>query len=77
MECKCDAQWSGKDEAMYCAFGCPSCTCGMIEDECDIIHAMQPISFDEVMQRVEDDRKARQQQSMDEHMVKTSSAKKL
>lgn len=75
-DCKCDARFSGNDEAEYRARGCPSCVCGMIEDG-DVIHHMTPVKFEEVMQRVEDDRKQRQQQAMDEHMVKTSSAKKL
>ena len=26
-ECRCDARFSGVDEAEYAARGCPSCTC--------------------------------------------------
>lgn len=75
-DCNCPARFSGVDEAEYRAYGCPNCTCGMMEDG-DIVHPMKPVDVDEVFKRVEDDRKARQQQAMDEHMVKTSSAKKL
>ena len=30
-DCKCDAQYSGNDEAEYRARGCPSCICGIID----------------------------------------------
>ena len=72
VDCQCDAWWSGRDEAEYCARGCPSCSCGNME-ETEIIFrevpglATAPIKL----------HKDLIQQSMDEHMVKTSSAKKL
>lgn len=31
IDCLCDAQFSGRDEAEYCARGCPSCSCEHIE----------------------------------------------
>jgi len=30
-DCKCDARWSGKDEAFYRAAGCPNCTCNPVK----------------------------------------------
>lgn len=71
-ECKKPFMWfSGRGPDQRCA----EC-CGIME-EGDIVHDLEPQDFDAFMQRVEDDRKQRQQQAMDEHMVKTSSAKKL
>jgi hypothetical protein len=73
MKCQCDASWSGRDEAEYCARGCPSCTCGMIDYK-----AKTPLlSFDVVNPIGKALAEEKQQQSMDEHMVKTSSAKRL
>lgn len=125
-DCKCPARFSGNDEEQYRAHGCPNCVCGIIEEEGDVVHDIDPnLTMDEVFEKVEQDRregkldfsrtenivlspedfdrvveeinnpkpptpaliKARQRyldlkkeqirDEMDEHMVKTSSAKRL
>lgn len=70
-ECTCDAQWSGKDEALYCALGCPSCTC---KTDNPIYQIVKVVSYSDTKIRLH---KTLVQDMMDEHMVKTSSSKRL
>lgn len=92
-KCECPARFSGDDEEQYRAHGCPTCVCRepppvvdkivLNEEEFKtvveaILNPNPPTpKMIAARKRYLENQAEINQQAMDEHMVKTSSAKKL